>query len=42
MELGFYFSAGFLAFLGFIAAAPLFALRGKRSWPKALFALALF
>ncbi|HUJ02427.1 MAG TPA: XrtA/PEP-CTERM system histidine kinase PrsK [Rhizomicrobium sp.] len=41
MEQAFSFYAGLAAALGFMAAAVLFAARGKRSWPNALFSLAL-
>lgn len=41
MEHTFLFFAGLAAAVGFLAAAILFALRGKRSWPNTLFALAL-
>jgi len=41
MEQAFSFYAGLAAALGFMAAAVLFAARGKRSWPNVLFSLAL-
>lgn len=41
MQQGFDLFAGLTAGLSFVAAAIVFVLRGKRSWPNALFALAL-
>ena len=41
MQQAFFLYSGLAAGLSFVATAILFVLRGKRSWPNALFALAL-